>query len=560
MVATILGGVGLFLLGMVIMTDGLKTLAGESLRRVLTRVAGGPVSAFLSGAAVTALVQSSSATTVTTIGFVSAGLLTFTQAFGIVIGANVGTTSTGWLVSLLGLKLSVGTLAMPLVGVGALLRVAARGKGASIGMALAGFGLIFVGIDALQGGMKGLADRVTPSSFPDDTLSGRLLLVAIGVVLTVVVQSSSAAVAMTLTALHAGTITLEQAAALVIGQNVGTTVTAVIASIGASVNAKRTALAHVLFNCVTGVPAFALLPSFVDAARAVAARMGGDPGATSLAAFHTAFNLLGVAIFLPFTGRFAALITRMVRERGPALTRNLDASTTSIPAVAVEVARRTVVEIAAAVVGVMRELLRREGDPAHALETIEAADRALGETRRYLALVRTGPEAAAVYERHIATLHAIDHLDRLVEALKEEAPRKVAGRETGFADIDRALSEGIEATLAWLAGHAPEAPLDVVQGMSRSIAEMRRKHRPEVLSRTASGEIDPESAEAALGAMRWVDRLAYHTWRASHHLGERGTRDAESPAAVGESLSADAPRPPLSGEERMPGTARARDK
>ncbi|MFP5380591.1 MAG: Na/Pi symporter, partial [Vicinamibacteria bacterium] len=178
------------------------------------------------GAGITALVQSSSATTLATIGFVSAGLLSLPNAIGVVIGANIGTTATGWLVSLLGLKLSIGKIAMPLIGVGALLRLLARERLAQAGLALAGFGVIFVGIDALQAGMAALAGRVDPAQFPVAGLAGRLLLVLLGVLMTVIMQSSSAAVATTLTALSGGAITLDQAAALVIGQNVGTTVTA----------------------------------------------------------------------------------------------------------------------------------------------------------------------------------------------------------------------------------------------------------------------------------------------------------------------------------------------
>jgi phosphate:Na+ symporter len=192
----------------------------------------------------------------TTIGFVSAGLLSFSSALGVIVGANVGTTSTGWIVSLLGFKLNVGQVALPFIGVGALLRLLFDGRRAHLGMALAGFGLIFIGIDVLQEGMGGLAQRIDLSSFPATTLASRLLLILIGAVMTVLLQSSSAAVALTLTALNSQAIDLEQSAYLVIGQNLGTTVTAVLAAVGASVPARRTALGHILFNALTGLLAF----------------------------------------------------------------------------------------------------------------------------------------------------------------------------------------------------------------------------------------------------------------------------------------------------------------
>jgi phosphate:Na+ symporter len=516
MISTILGGVGLFLLGMLLMTDGLKALAGDSLRRVLTRFTGTPLTALVSGAAVTALVQSSSATTLTTIGFVSAGLLTFPQALGLIFGANVGTTSTGWLVALLGLKFSVSTVAMPVVGAGALLRLVARGRPASAGMALAGFGLIFIGIDALQAGMKGLADHVNPASFPQATAAGRVFLAAVGAGMTVVVQSSSAAVAITLAALDAGTISFSQAAALVVGQNVGTTVTAVIAAVGGSVPAKRTALAHVLFNVLTGVVALGLLPVFVQGAAALAARIGGHAGATSLAAFHTSFNLLGIAMFLPLTRPFAALIMRLVKERGPPLTRNLDRSTVGLPAIAVEAARRTAMEIGAAIAGALRELLRGEPE-AGPLEAIDAAALAVVETRRYLGAVRSGPDPA-VYERHVSTLHALDHLERLVEACKEVAPRETAVGDAEIRKIAWRLAEELAAAQAWLDGRKADDPTPSLERLSREIAETRRAGRAAIIGRTAASEIDPDRATLLLEGMRWIDRCAYHVWRAVHHL------------------------------------------
>ena len=209
MFAQLLGGIGLFLLGMILMTEGLKALAGGALRDVLTRFTGGRLQAAASGAALTAMVQSSSATTLATIGFVSAGLLPFAPAVGVIVGAAVGTTSTGWLVSVLGLKFSISAIAMPLVGVGALIRLLGRGRAANLGMALAGFGVIFIGIATLQGGLDDLAQRFDLTAVRGETIPGRLLLVAIGFAMTVVMQSSSAAVATSISALHSRAISLE---------------------------------------------------------------------------------------------------------------------------------------------------------------------------------------------------------------------------------------------------------------------------------------------------------------------------------------------------------------
>jgi phosphate:Na+ symporter len=259
MVITVIGGIGLFLLGMTLMTDGLKTIGGETLKKLLSRFAGGSVKGLISGALLTTLIQSSAATTLTSIGFVSAGLLTFNQALSIIFGANLGTTSTGWLVSLLGLKYSIASLALPLIGAGALLRLSSNEKWQPIGTIAAGFGLIFVGLDYLQNGMASVSNLVDLSNFGTNTFLGKLLLVGIGMILTVLLQSSSVAVAATMTALHAGTISFDQACAMVIGQNVGTTFTTLFAVIGATIPAKRAALGHILFNVLTGIIAFIFL-------------------------------------------------------------------------------------------------------------------------------------------------------------------------------------------------------------------------------------------------------------------------------------------------------------
>ena len=190
-----IGGLGLFLIGMSVMTDGLRRLAGRGLRTVLRRFTRSPSSGAAVGATTTAIVQSSSATTVAAVGLVGAGAMTFAQSLGIIFGANLGTTVTGWLVLLFGFKVELGTLAFPIVFAGALGITFGRGRWTALGYALAGFGLLFIGIDLLQGGMAGLEGRLTPDSFPPDTWRGRLQLVGLGVLITLITQSSSAGVA-----------------------------------------------------------------------------------------------------------------------------------------------------------------------------------------------------------------------------------------------------------------------------------------------------------------------------------------------------------------------------
>lgn len=520
MVSLILGGVGLFLIGMVLITEGLKAAAGDALRRGLSRLTGGRLRAVFSGAAITMAVQSSSATTLATIGFVSAGLLTFPQAIGLIFGANVGTTSTGWIVALLGLKLGMGAIALPLIGLGALFRLLGRGRIASIGLATAGFGLIFVGIDTLQAGMSTLSDRFDPAVLPGATLAGRILLVGMGMVMTFVTQSSSASVAATITALHAGTLELDQAALLVIGQNVGTTLTAAIAAIGASVAAKRTALAHILFNVFTAVVAFLILPWLLELLGAINQRLGADGDAAVIAAFHTAFSVLGVMMLLPVSGAFARLISHLVPERGAQLTRNLDATVANVSAVAVEAARRTVREVAGVLIDAVRRELSGTDDPLRTSRALEAASTALRETQQFLAEVRTTPEAAE-YERHLSVLHAIDHLDNLIEAMQEPQHRPALRDDPGLRAIAVRLAECLEPVEEWHASDmAGDAAPAEAESVSRTMAELRRTERIRILEQTAHGAIEPGEALIWMDAIRWLDRLAYHIWRTTHHLAE----------------------------------------
>jgi phosphate:Na+ symporter len=501
---------------MILMTDGLKAAAGDALRQVLRRFTGGPITSIASGATLTALVQSSSATVLTTIGFVSAGLLTFTQAVGVIFGANLGTTSTGWIVALLGLKLNIGTLALPLIGAGALMRLLGRGRVPAFGLALAGFGLIFVGIDTLQAGMEDLASRVDPASFPQATLGGRVLLVGIGVVMTVVMQSSSAAVATTLTALFTGTIDIEQAAALVVGQNVGTTVTAGLAAIGAAVPARRTALAHVLFNVLTGIVAFLLIPFILDIEHFAERLFGDVEPALVIAAFHTGFNLLGVLILAPFTAPFARLVSRMIPDRGPALTRFLDPSLIEVPAVALEAARRTVLETAATLVAVFRTAADKPERRALPVRTLEDADSALAETRRFLGMLH-GVEVSADRDWHLSLLHAIDHLDRLIDRLRYGTPTGAVD-DPAFDELRVRAVSALGSTLSWLRDEETETPDAVLEALSKDVADRRRDERRRTLEVTAAGHIDPDTALARLEAVRWLDSSLYHSWRAAHHL------------------------------------------
>jgi phosphate:Na+ symporter len=518
LIAELLGGIGLFLLGMMLMTDGLEESAGEGLQALLKRATGNRLKGSLFGATLTLVVQSSTASTLATIGFVSAGLLTFYESLAVIVGTNVGTTSTGWLVSLIGLRISVSSFALPLVGIGALLRMLARGRLAALGFVLAGFGLIFIGIDLLQAGMADVADDIDLGGLDGGMFLTRLALVAIGVIMTVLMQSSSAALATTLAALASGAIALPAALALVVGQNIGTTV---LASLGGTVPAKRTAAAHVLFNVAAAIVVFPFLPVVPDIAEAA----GIDDPAVTVAAFHTSFSVIGALIFLPLLHRIGTLILRIVPEQHVSLTRDLDTTVTTIPAVAVVAAHRTMLRVTG--VGFDVAGRRLVGDAESAPPDLDEVNRALADVRIFLASVRSWPDHDHSYDRHLSVLHAIDHADRFVELVAETGHLDAAARDPELRAMRDELGEWLASAARWCASESETAPYgttaDVTPSVSPQIGpgpiEARSdEHRATTLARAAQGQCTPEEAATAIAAMRWLERLSLHSARSVYHL------------------------------------------
>lgn len=340
----LIGALGLFLLGMWLLTEGLKLAGGRALSRLLSKWTEGRLRALLSGITLTAIVQSSSAVTVATIGFVNAGLLSFERAIWVVFGSNVGTTLTTWIVSLFGFSFKIDNYSFGLIGLGAALRMfAPTERWKSAGMAMAGFGLLFMGIGALQDAFSGITagvdiDRMLAhSGFP--TLSALI----IGLILTLLTQSSTASIAIILTAVAGGIAGIEVAAAAVIGASIGTTSTALVVSVGATSSAKRVAAAHVAFNVIAGAVALVLLPlhPFI-----VPDQVEAHTLPLYLAVFHTAFKLMGVLLMWLFEPQLSNfLLARFEDKSGRSLVSQLDNSLASIPDLALPALREELHEL-----------------------------------------------------------------------------------------------------------------------------------------------------------------------------------------------------------------------
>ncbi len=512
-----IGGIGVFLLGMVVMTDGLKTLAGAGISRWLANATRSPWSGAATGAIGTAILQSSSATTVAAVGFVGAGLLSFPQALGIIFGANLGTTITGWMVALLGFKLKLGSLLLPLIFGGVLLRIFASGRIASIGYACAGFGLIFVGIDLLQQAAAQYSDFIDMDLLPSGDWPGRFKLVLLGIAITIVTQSSSAGVAAALVAINAGAINFEQAAALVIGMDVGTTVTAVIATVGGSDGTRRTGYSHVIYNCFTAVGALLLISPFVYAWQAlIDADILSNPE-IALVAFHSSFNLLGVLLVLPITARFAGLMQTLVPDRGPQYARSLDPTLLREPDVALIAARKIIVSELLTLMTNINLILEQQTQQLRVdmprLQTI------LDETHEFLDRIHVSNPDTPEARQLIALIHCIDHMQRLHKRCDEDLERAIiASQRAELAAVeivlDIQIDEIIDAVEAGQLARASEMSALTFQ----DISEMEDPQREKIYRAVARGDIDVRYATECAEALRWLTRVSRHISRICYYL------------------------------------------
>ena len=320
---SLLGALGFFLYGMKVMSDSLIKLAGDNMRNILAATTSNRFYAMLTGFVITAAIQSSSATTLMVISFVNASLLTLTEAVGVIMGANIGTTITAWLISILGFKVKMNDIALPLVGVGFLLSLSKDDIKKNWGLFIIGFSILFLGLQFLNDSVPDISNSPEALAFlAQYTSSGYLsllLFLAIGTILTLVIQSSSATMALTLLMTFEGWLPFDMAAAMVLGQNIGTTITANIAAMVANYNAKRAARAHLIFNMLGTVWILLIFYPFIGVIASIVENIEGSSPFVSTAAvpialslFHTVFNVLNAAILIGFLPLIVRIVERMI--------------------------------------------------------------------------------------------------------------------------------------------------------------------------------------------------------------------------------------------------------
>jgi phosphate:Na+ symporter len=461
------GGLGLFLFGMGLMSDGLKKVAGQKLRKILESMTKRSLIAFLVGAGVTALVQSSSATTVMVIGFVNAALLTLKQAICVVIGTNVGTTATAWLVSISGIgALKITTYALPAVGVGFLLEVLGKTRRTkSIGQILLGFGILFVGIGFMKDAFGPLEESPKVQELFVALGTKPLLAILAGAVITTLLQSSSAAITIVQLLAMGGAFgsdwqtVLNVSVPFVLGSNIGTTITAQLAALRANLNAKRTAWAHTIFNVLGSLIAYPFVHfGWFGALVYIVSPWKLGPGtiAANIAIAHTLFNVVNSGIFLPMAGLLEKIVVRLVPEKaGDAAARPviLEEHLLDTPVIALEQARREIVRMSkTANKALERSISGIIKNDRRKLESVRQIEDYIDEFQygitSYLSTLSRRQLSDEVSIQLPVLLHTVNDLERIgdhavniVEIAERKIQQKLTFSDSALTEVEQLKSE-----------------------------------------------------------------------------------------------------------------------
>lgn len=345
----IAAGVAIFLFGMLSLEEGFRAFTGGTLESLLRRTTSSTLNSLSFGVISTTIMQSSSLVSVITISFLSAGLITLAAGIGIIFGANLGTTTGAWLVAGFGLKVNIAAYAMPMLVFGVILMFQPSKQLKGFGYILSGLGFLFLGIHYMKEGFDAFSATIDLSQFAVSGYPGLFLFTLIGIIATVVMQSSHATLVLIITALSVNQISYENALALAIGSNVGTTITAMLGAMSANEAGKRLAVAHLVFNMVTGFIAIVLIYQLMEFIDWFAEEIGiaNDDYSLKLAVFHTIFNLIGVIVMLPFISRLVTSLERLIPDKEPEVDqpKYLSGLSADYPGTAVEALRNETVRI-----------------------------------------------------------------------------------------------------------------------------------------------------------------------------------------------------------------------
>jgi len=533
-----IGGLGLFLFGMGLMSDGLKKVAGRKLRKIVESMTKRPLIAFLVGAGVTALVQSSSATTVMIIGFVNAALLTLKQAICVIIGTNVGTTVTAWLVSISGIgALKITLYALPAVGIGFFMRTLGKTrKTKSIGQILLGFGILFVGITFMKKGFKPLEDSQKVKALFIVLSEWPLLAILAGAVMTTLLQSSSAAIAIVQLLAMEGAFgddwqtVLNVSIPFVLGSNIGTTITAQLAALQANLNAKRAAWAHTIFNILGVIIFYPFVHlGLFNALVGIISPWELGPGtiAANIAVAHTIFNVANSSVFLPLSGLLAKLVIKLVPERAGDLAAKpvvLEEHLLDTPVIALEQAKREIIRMAkTAKTALEHSIDAIVNDDRRKLESVQQIEDYLDEFQyeitSYLSVLSRRQLSDEVSVELPVLLHTVNDLERIgdhavniVEVAERKIEQKLKFSDRALAEIDRLGKEPeqmFDRIIAALENNdikAARAALVNEGNLNKMQMDFRHSH----VQRMSEGVCSPEAGLIFIDLVDNVEKVGDH--------------------------------------------------
>ena len=490
---TIAAGVAIFLFGMLSLEEGFRAFTGGALEKLLRRTTSSTYHSLGFGIVSTTLMQSSSLVSVITISFLSAGLITLAAGIGIIFGANLGTTTGAWLVAGFGLKVNISAYAMPMLVFGVILMFQPSKQMKGFGYILSGLGFLFLGIHYMKEGFDAFSGNIDLSQFAVSGYPGLFLFALIGIVATVVMQSSHATLVLIITALSVNQISYENALALAIGSNVGTTITAILGAMSANEAGKRLAAAHLIFNLVTGVIAIALVYQLMELIDWFAEQVGiaEDDYSLKLAVFHTVFNLIGVLVMLPFIGKLVTVLERVIPDTVPEVDqpKYLSSVSADYPGTAVEALRNETTRIYDAALRIIINGLGFKREDV--LSDVNLYKVASSQSRVHRL------DIDAVYERRIKGIYSaiIAFISTTTFSRQDEHSAKIHWLRETSKNIVEAVKDTkhLQKNLVRYVGPENESMRDAYNGMRAEVAYIIRELEE---LREAEGAIDMSSLDA----------------------------------------------------------------
>ncbi len=560
---TLIGALGLFIYGMKVMSDAIQKVAGSKLREILGAMTSNKYFGIFTGLLITVLVQSSSATTVMVVSFVNAGLLTLVQSIGVIMGANIGTTVTGWLISELGLgSVSISMLCLPIIAVGFPMMFTKREKVKLWGEVLIGFAILFLGLAFMKDAVSGVSENAEMLSFLKEidydgqTFIGKfgisILFVLIGTILTIVVQSSSAAMALTLVLCNAGWISFPLAAAIILGENIGTTVTANLAATIANVHAKRAARAHFIFNVFGVVWLLLVFPFFLDGVRSASISFWGqDPFVVAtaipkaLALFHTSFNILNVLLLVSFTGVIARIVVRMVPSKGVEdEVFNLDyigGGMMATPELSILEAKKELVKfgdlmrrafhfVPQLVMEMDEKKLKQAHDQLYKYEDI--SDRMEVEIATYLTKASESELSSEASRNVRGMLEVANYLERIgdiyleisknLQSRKEKKAYFTQDMRDNITELSVLISESLDLMVKNIeASNESKILVTEVQELEKTIDKCYRRLRKDYIKRVEKGKIRVQSGVYYIDMISELERIGDHVCSITESMVQR---------------------------------------